>query len=88
MAERDPPRLRDGRYYTRSELALAAGQALKDSGTSHAAAAERIGATHRTAITRAVNPDDPAGVDTCRRILETYGDYSFDEEPSYRVHRT
>lgn len=82
------PALRAGRYLTRSELALAAKGALEGGvGGSHAQAAADFGATHRTAITRAVDSDNPAGVDLCRSILERYAGYTFAEEPSFLVSR-
>ena len=80
------PALRSGRYLTRSELALAARHTLEAAGISHSQAAD-LGATHRTAITRAVDPDNPAGVDLCRSILERYAGYTFAEEPSFLVTR-
>lgn len=86
--EPDAPTLRAGRYLTRSELALAAKSALEEAGVSHSQAAADLGATHRTAITRAVDPGNPAGVDLCRSILERYAGYTFAEEPSFLVSRT
>ena len=86
--ERDPPDLRVGRYYTRAELADAAHDALDRAGVTHQAAADALD-VKRTAVTRALNPDSPAGVELCARIIETYGkSIRFDPDaPYYRAEK-
>lgn len=88
--ERDPPPdLRVGRYYTRADLANAAFAALADEGVTHQQAADELGAPHRTAVTRALNPDDPAGAELCAAIIERYGKrVRFDTDtPYYRAEK-
>ena len=87
--ERDPPDLRPGRYYTRAELADAAHAALEKAGNvTHQTAADALD-VKRTAVTRALNPDSPAGVELCARIIETYGKgIRFDPDaPYYRAEK-
>lgn len=83
----EPPRLRAGQHLTRADLANAAYAALEAADITHDEAAARLG-VNRTAITRAVNPDHPAGVKLCAQIIEMCTDYRLDaDSPLYRVER-
>ena len=86
--DREAPTLRVGRYYSGADLANAAFNALSDAGVTHETAAKEIGAPHRTAVTRALDPDNSAGLDLCAKILARYGGTTFDPEaPHFRLER-
>lgn len=59
---RPPPTLRSGSYIFRSDLARVPVQRWKTRGVSHTEAAETLEASHRTAVTRTVDPSNPSGV--------------------------